>query len=94
LGQDTRLLFVWADGRALHPDTITSMFQKHCRAAGLPRIRLHDVQHSYVTAALQAGVSPKIISERLGHSAAAFTLQTYTHVLPGWTRPRPTWWRR
>ncbi|WP_368737109.1 hypothetical protein, partial [Klebsiella pneumoniae] len=25
----------------------------------------------------------KIISERLGHATAAFTLQTYTHVIPG-----------
>ena len=83
LGQDTQLLFVWPDGRPLHPDTITALFHKHCAAAGLPRIRLHDVRHSYATAALKAGISPKIISERLGHSTAAFTLQTYTHVIPG-----------
>ncbi len=41
------------------------------------------MRHSYATAALKAGVSPKVISERLGHSAVAFTLQTYTHVIPG-----------
>jgi len=83
LGQTRRLLFVWADGRPLHPDTITALFHKHCEAAGLPRIRLHDVRHSYASAALKAGISPKVISERLGHSTAAFTLQTYTHVIPG-----------
>jgi integrase len=83
LGQDTRLLFVWANGRPLHPDTITALFRKHCSAAGLPRIRLHDVRHSYATAALKAGVPPKIISERLGHATVAFTMQTYTHVIPG-----------
>ena len=43
----------------------------------------HDVRHSYATAALKAGISPKIISERLGHATAAFTMQTYTHVIPG-----------
>jgi len=83
LGQGTDLLFVWPDGRPLHPDTITALFHKHCEAAGLPRIRLHDVRHSYATAALQAGVPPKVISERLGHATVAFTLQTYTHVIPG-----------
>src|SRR5580765_307879 len=41
------LLFVWPDGRPLHPDTITKLFHKHVAAAGLPRIRLHDVRHSY-----------------------------------------------
>ena len=55
---------------------------KHCKAAGLPRIRMHDVRHSYATAA-EAGISPKIISERLGHATAAFTMQTFTHVIPG-----------
>ena len=47
------------------------------------RIRLHDVRHSYASAALKAGIPAKVISERLGHSTAAFTLQTYTHVIPG-----------
>jgi integrase len=83
LGQPRQLLFVWPNGNPLHPDTITALFHKHCEAAGLPRIRLHDVRHSYATAALKAGISPKVISERLGHSSAAFTLQTYTHVIPG-----------
>jgi len=82
LGQSSRLLFVWPSGGPLHPDTITATFHRHCQAAGLPRIRLHDVRHSYATAALIAGVSPKIISERLGHSTVAFTLQTYAHVIP------------
>jgi integrase len=83
LGQASKLLFVWPDGTPLHPDTLTSPFYKHVAAAGLPRIRLHDVRHSYATAALKTGVSPKIISERLGHTNVAFTLQTYTHVIPG-----------
>jgi len=83
LGQDTKLLFVWPNGRPLHPETITDLFHKHCAAAGLPRIRLHDVRHSYATAALKARIAPKIISERLGHATAAFTMQTYTHVIPG-----------
>ena len=83
LGEDTHLLFVWPNGQPIHPDTITSLFHHHCAAAGLPRIRLHDVRHSYATAALKAGVPPKVISERLGHATAAFTLQTYTHVIPG-----------
>jgi integrase len=83
LGQETQLLFVWPNGNPLHPDTISALFHKHCEAAGLPRIRLHDVRHSYATAALMAGVSPKIISERLGHATSAFTLQVYSHVIPG-----------
>jgi hypothetical protein len=83
LGQDIQLLFAWPNGQPIHPDIITALFHKHCVAAGLPRIRLHDVRHSYASAALKAGIPPKVISERLGHSAVAFTLQTYAHVIPG-----------
>jgi hypothetical protein len=38
LGQLSQLLFVWPDGRPLHPDTITALFHKHRQAAGLPKI--------------------------------------------------------
>jgi hypothetical protein len=97
LGQDTQLLFVRPSGQPIHPDTITARFHKHCADAGLPRIRLHDVRHSYASAALKAGIPPKVISERLGHAAVAFTMQTYTHVIPGMDRdaadtsPRSSW---
>jgi integrase len=83
LGQTSQLLFVWPDGRPLHPDTITALFHKHVAAAVLPKIRLHDVRHSYATAALKAGIPPKVISERLGHATVGFTLQVYSHVIPG-----------
>ena len=53
------------------------------RAAGLPRIRLHDLRHTYATLALRAGVPAKIVSERLGHATVAFTLDQYTHAVPG-----------
>ena len=86
LGQSTQLLFVWPSGQPLHPDTITALFHRHCHAGGLPRIRLHDVRHSYATAALLAGAPPKVISERLGHSSVAFTQQVYTQVIPGMDR--------
>jgi hypothetical protein len=39
--------------------------------------------HTYATAALKAGIHPKIVSERLGHASVAFTLQTHSHVIKG-----------
>jgi integrase len=62
---------------------ISAWFLQHTRAAGLPRIRLHDVRHSYATAALAAGVPPKVVSQRLGHATIAITMDTYSHVIPG-----------
>ena len=34
------------------------------------------------TLALQAGVHPKIVSERLGHGDVGVTLNTYSHAIP------------
>ena len=49
---------------------------------GLPRIRLHDLRHTHATLALQAGIHPKVVSERLGHATIAITLDTYSHAIP------------
>jgi integrase len=81
--QDSELVFTRLDGTGFHPERFSSWFRQHVRAAGLPRIRLHDVRHSYATAALAAGVPAKVVSERLGHAAIAITMDTYSHVLPG-----------
>jgi integrase len=48
----------------------------------LPDIRLHDLRHTHATLALQAGIHPKVVSERLGHAAVAITLDTYSHAIP------------
>jgi len=82
-GHDGVHLFCHPDGRPIHPDTITDWFGRLSWEAGLPPIRLHDVRHSYATAALRAGVPVKVVSERLGHSSVAFTQDTYMHVIPG-----------
>jgi integrase len=81
--RDSGLVFTMPDGSPIHPQRISAWFLQHTHAAGLPRIRLHDVRHSYATAALAAGVPPKLISQRLGHATIAITMDTYSHVIPG-----------
>jgi integrase len=81
--QDSGLVLTMPDGSPIHPQRLSAWFLQHTSAAGLPRIRLHDVRHSYATAALAAGIPPKVISERLGHATIAITMDTYSHVIPG-----------
>ena len=57
-------------------------FKKIIKAARLRKIRLYDLRHTMATLLLLKGVNPKIVSERLGHSSIALTLDTYSHVLP------------
>jgi integrase len=77
---DTGLVFGKEDGTPYHPQRITQAFARKVKAAKLPAIRLHDVRHAYATAALEAGVPLKVISERLGHSSIQITGDTYQHV--------------
>ena len=48
--------------------------------AGLPRIRFHDLRHSFATLSLEQGVDIKTVSHMLGHTDAGFTMNTYMHV--------------
>ncbi len=82
-GQSNEMVFEKADGETIHPDVISQMFEKRVRRSGVRRIRLHDLRHTHATIGLRAGVPVKVMSERLGHSTPAFTLQQYAHVIPG-----------
>ena len=55
-------------GRPISPDSV------------LPRVRFHDLRHTFATLALQNGVDVKTVSGMLGHFSAGFTLDTYAHV--------------
>jgi len=74
------LVFGWEDGRPFHPQYITNTFQGTAKRVGLPVIRLHGLRHSYATAGLEADISMKVMSERLGHSSLAITADLYSHV--------------
>lgn len=70
------------DGSPMKPDSMTRKWTRFVEREGLPKIRLHDLRHSNATALIQAGVNPKVVQQRLGHSDVNITLNTYTHVLP------------
>lgn len=52
-----------------------------CRHAGLPEIRFHDVRHSFASAALEAGKSPKLVQRALGHTSVTTTLNIYWQAI-------------
>lgn len=77
------LVFERADGTTPVPDSVTHAFSKYALKAGITGVRLHDLRHTHASLMLKAGIHPKIVSERLGHSSVAFTLDVYSHVAPG-----------
>jgi len=80
---DSGLVFTAENGAALDPETVTHFFRQAVKKSMLPPIRLHDLRHTHATLALQAGIHPKVVSERLGHASSGITLDTYSHVMTG-----------
>ncbi len=80
---ESGFVFAKHNGDPLHPDYFSQAFERLIAKMDLPRIRLHDLRHTHATLLLKEGVPPKVVSERLGHSSVAFTMQVYQHVLPG-----------
>ena len=83
LWSNTGFVFTQLDGSPIDPDRVSKEFPKLVRAEGLPHLTFHGLRHAHATLALSAGVNPKIVSERLGHSSISVTMDIYSHVLPG-----------
>jgi integrase len=71
------------DGTPIDPQSFTYAFRRLAARVGLPGVRLHDMRHGFATELLRRGVPVKVVSEALGHSRAAITLDVYAAVLPG-----------
>ncbi len=80
--QDFGLIFGTSIGTALDGGTVTRRLQALLTAAGLPRMRFHDLRHGYATLQLANGTHPRVVMEQLGHSTFALTMNTYSHVIP------------
>ena len=77
------IIFGHADGTPRAPATVTHAFTKLARHIGLHGVRLHDLRHTHASLLLQQAVHPNVVSERLGHVNLNITLDTYSHLLPG-----------
>ena len=67
------------DGRPVDPDAFGKAFRDARDAAGLVRVRLHDLRHAFGSIFVAAGTNPRLVSDVLGHATVGFTLQTYVH---------------
>jgi len=81
--KNSGLVCTRADGSPMNPRQLSKDFLSFIRRHKLKRIRFHDLRHTHASQMLRQGIHPKIVSERLGHSSVAITLDTYSQVLPG-----------
>jgi len=80
--QNHDLVFPSEVGTPSTHSNITQVYKRVLKNAELrTSLRLYDLRHSHATLLLKAGVHAKVVSERLGHSPIALTLDVYSHVL-------------
>ncbi len=67
------------------PINYSNMVRRHyhpaLEAAGLPRIRFHDLRHTYASLMISHGENIKYIQSQLGHSSPTVTLNVYAHLM-------------
>ncbi|MFN2569635.1 MAG: tyrosine-type recombinase/integrase [Candidatus Dormibacteria bacterium] len=80
LWEDHGLVFCNQVGKYLQAQQVLVGLHELLARAGLPRVRFHDLRHTAATLLLSQGIHPKIVSEMLGHSTVAITLDLYSHV--------------
>ena len=79
---DQGLGFCSRIGDPMHPKVVSNQFRKAVARHAMPYLSVHGLRHSWATLALQAGIHPKIVQERLGHSTISITLDIYSQVNP------------
>ncbi|MBK7782842.1 MAG: tyrosine-type recombinase/integrase [Ardenticatenia bacterium] len=76
------LVFTSQAGTPLDGPNVTHKLQRALAEADLPRIRFHDLRHTYASLLLAKGVSMRVIMELLGHAQISLAMNTYSHVMP------------
>lgn len=63
----------------MEPRTLQYRFKKYINQCGITRVHFHTLRHTFATRCVEAGFEVKSLSEVLGHSSTAITLDRYVH---------------
>lgn len=78
---DNDYVFTQWDGKAMHPDSITSWIHRFVVKNDLPKTNIHSLRHTNASLLIANGVNVATVSKRLGHSSTATTTKTYIHAI-------------
>lgn len=78
--QETGYIFVQENGLPLGIKTVSDLYKKLIKRAGLRPNRLHDQRHLHATELLRLGEPLHVVAQRLGHRDAMVTATIYAHV--------------
>jgi integrase len=82
--QSRDLVFATVIGTPINPSNLRNRsLTPLLKTASLPQMTFHDLRHTTASLLFSKNVHPKFVQELLGHASVAFTLDTYSHMLPG-----------
>jgi len=82
-GRIPEWIFITEDGTPIDGSNWRKrVFNKAIEKAGLRKIRIHDLRHTYASLLIQAGESLAYIRDQLGHHSIKVTVDIYGHLAP------------
>lgn len=81
--QNSPKIFTTAEGKPLHPDTLSRWFSKFIKEHSdqLPPITIHSLRHTNATLQIAGGVPLTTVAKRLGHADTVTTSKIYAHAI-------------
>lgn len=80
--RESGLVFTTSVGTVIEPRNLSRTFDQLVTAAGVRRIRFHDLRHTCASLLLAQGALPRVVMDVLGHSQLSITMDLCSHVMP------------
>lgn len=73
-------IFLNSNNKLIPNSNYDSYLEKICNKAGIEKISMHTLRHTFATRCIEAGMKPKTVQNILGHANISMTMDLYVHV--------------
>lgn len=73
-------IFLNRNGNLLPNSNYDRYLEKLCVKAGIEKISMHTLRHTFATRCIESGMKPKTLQKILGHANISMTMDLYVHV--------------
>ena len=76
----TNIVFLNRNGQPLKNSSYDTYIYRIADKAGIDRISMHTLRHTFATRCIEGGMKPKTLQQILGHSNIGITMNLYVHI--------------